>query len=513
MSVTPSVLTANTVVAGRYRIIRMLGAGFMGEVYECVDNRTGARAALKILKPSQNSSEEYVGRFFREAKAASAAANSHIIKITDVGHDKKLSIYFIVMELLEGHNLYDELEKFGGKLERAHALEIILQVLAGLRAAHKANVIHRDLKPENTFVGRDDMRPTLKVTLLDFGIAQFDAEGARMTNTSTVMGTPYYMSEEQARTPRQVDARTDIYSVGVMLYELLTGNVPFNGDGAIAILMSAARDPIPPMRDIDPQLAKIVSTAMARKADDRFATAEAFYRALEAYARKERFLPVGAQEFPLPEHPALTTPPEEPTEVVDLVPLTTTAPATEGAVLAHQSGTLAGVGEETVKPPPPIDVKLQQVGGDAGQPPSQQVPAPPRQAETSMSGTFDKRVPVRRSPRPTVIIACAVLVLAAIGALIARGVSNAPHPAPHATRDARPEPTPVEPTPPAPVPAPTPPRAEPTPPSATTTPQEPSRPVAQPSARGRGQQRPPRPHHRHRCHADPDDPDGPQICD
>jgi serine/threonine-protein kinase len=492
----------------------MLGAGFMGEVYECVDSRTGARGALKILKPSQNSSEEYVGRFFREAKAASAAANSHIIKITDVGHDRKLSIYFIVMELLEGHNLYDELEKFGGKLGPAHALEIILQVLAGLRAAHKANVIHRDLKPENTFVGRDDMRPTLKVTLLDFGIAQFEAEGARMTNTSTVMGTPYYMSEEQARTPRQVDARTDIYSVGVMLYELLTGNVPFNGDGAIAILMSAARDPIPPMRDIDPQLAKIVSTAMARKADDRFATAEAFYRALEAYARKQRFLPVGAQEFPLPEHPALTAPPEEPTEVVDLVPLTA-ASAAEGAILTHQSGTLAGVGEKTLKPPPPIDVKLQQVGGDAGQPPSQPVPTPPRQAETSMSGTFDKRVPVRRPSRTTgIIIAFAVVVLAAIGALIMRGVANTPHPTPHTTRDARPEPTPVEPSTPAP-PTPTPPPTDPATP-VVAAPQEPPAEVTPPSGRNRrtprGQPRPPH-SRRHRCHPDPDDPDGPQICD
>ncbi len=513
MSEETPLLVTNTVVAGRYRILRMLGSGMMGQVYEAEDQTTGTSVALKMLRPNLNAEDETVARFLKEPKAASAAARNsdHVIRVLDAGSDTKLGFHFLTMEFLVGHNLYEEMERFGGKLPPIHAVEVALQVLDGLEAAHEATVIHRDLKPENIFVARGRKHSTLMAKILDFGIAQVVAPGKdRMTRTATLMGTAYYMSPEQHQRPKEVDRRADIYSLGVILWEMLMGRPPFEGETFVATLMMAAREEPPPMEGIESDLQKVVLTAMAKRPNERFQSAAAFAQALERYAiANHEFTRIGVREFSLPEKAARLLPPvgaDEPTEVLDLVSNTTPPP--EGAILAHQSGTFAGVGEVTVKPPLPVNVKLQRLGGgDPGQ------ESPVRQAQTNLSGTFDKR-PTARSPRPTIIIAFAAVTLAAIiGVLIMRGVANTPRPTPHTTRDARPEPTPLEPTPP--VPAPTPPRAEPTPPVATT-PQEPPPPVAQPSGRNRrtprGQPRPPH-SRRHRCHPDPDDPDGPQICD
>ena len=236
-------LAPGDVVSGKYRIDAALGRGGMGEVFSAVHLQLGHRVALKVLRcPDANTS----ARFLREAQICARLRNDHIVQVFDIGHLPDGAPY-IVMEYLVGEDLARAIAR--GPLETSQAAEYLLQAGAALRAAHAAGVVHRDLKPANLFlVSRHEAPPLLKV--LDFGVSKVLGNAATdglETVPGTLIGSPLYMSPEQLNTPDAVDARTDIWSLGVILYEAVTAQPPFRAATLMAIAAAVARDtPVPP---------------------------------------------------------------------------------------------------------------------------------------------------------------------------------------------------------------------------------------------------------------------------
>jgi eukaryotic-like serine/threonine-protein kinase len=263
----------------KYRIVRVIGIGGMGTVYEAEHIVISRHVALKVLSPEFVERPETVERFFREAKAASAIGHPNIIDIYDVGREDDNTVY-IVMELLKGMNLADciDCEKH---LAPTAAAAIAAQVLSALRAAHEKGIVHRDLKADNVFLAVDS-RDRQEVKLLDFGIAkvgQTGAQGLGLTRDGDVVGTPYYLSPEQARGTRDVDARIDIWGVGVILYEMLTGQLPYTGENYNEVLGKILLDEPKPLLDLVPdtplELVAIVDKAMQKDRDKRYPSAAA----------------------------------------------------------------------------------------------------------------------------------------------------------------------------------------------------------------------------------------------
>ncbi|HEX2692292.1 MAG TPA: protein kinase [Kofleriaceae bacterium] len=266
-------------IDGRYRVLDLIGEGGMGKVYLAEHIEIGKRVALKVLHPSYSRMPDLVERFRREARAASKIGHPNIVDVTDSGTTADGSVYF-VMEYLEGVELGSVIEREGA-LDVARALKITGQICRALAAAHREGIIHRDLKPENIFlVTRDGTADVVKV--LDFGIAKTtEAEAARerrLTSPGMAMGTPEYMAPEQAA-GRPADARCDVYAVGAILYEMVTGVPPYSGDNFMEILTKKATvDPPPPIQvrgEIASQVSDVVTGAMARSPDDRPQTMEA----------------------------------------------------------------------------------------------------------------------------------------------------------------------------------------------------------------------------------------------
>ncbi|MEJ7600857.1 MAG: protein kinase [Kofleriaceae bacterium] len=260
-------------VDGRYRVIELIGEGGMGKVYLAEHVEIGKRVALKVLHPSYSRMPDLVERFRREARAASKIGHPNIVDVTDSGTTGDGSVYF-VMEFLEGVELGSVIEREGA-IDVARALRIAGQICRALAAAHAQGIVHRDLKPENVFlITRDGAADVVKV--LDFGIAKTtEAEAARerrLTSPGMAMGTPEYMSPEQAA-GRPADARCDVYALGAIMYEMVTGMPPYSGDNFMEILTKkATQDPPPPNTvrpELAPQVSELVMQAMARSPDAR----------------------------------------------------------------------------------------------------------------------------------------------------------------------------------------------------------------------------------------------------
>ena len=250
----------------------------MGAVYEAEHTRIERKVAVKVMHPEFSTTTEVADRFFREAQASSAIGHPNIIEIFDVGMSGD-GTAFIVMELLEGESLSDRMER-EGKIAHNTAVAVILQVLSALSMAHQKGIIHRDLKPDNVFLSID-ARGRHEVKLLDFGIAkvQGELEGDQgLTKTGTVLGTPNYMSPEQAR-GKDIDGRIDIWSAGVMLYEMLCGSLPFQGDSYNAVLSDILLESPRPLKLLSPDtpdaLIKVVERAMAKDRDRRYPDVQA----------------------------------------------------------------------------------------------------------------------------------------------------------------------------------------------------------------------------------------------
>ncbi len=269
---------------GNYQVLQKIGSGAMGNVFLAHHPVIGKRVALKVIHPELASNEEMIARFFNEARAVTQIGHENIVDVQDFGQTPD-GDSFIVMELLEGVSLGDKL-KHEGALSIPRATHIALQLADGLSAAHARGIIHRDLKPDNIFLIPRGGDPDF-VKILDFGLAKLSGPSQVMshqTKTGSLLGTPHYMAPEQAENVKKVDHRADVYSLGCILFQMLTGRVPFPGEGFGEVLVRHVREPPPlPSRlnpSVPPALEKIVLHALAKKPEFRFASMDEFRAAL-----------------------------------------------------------------------------------------------------------------------------------------------------------------------------------------------------------------------------------------
>jgi len=278
------VIGIGTVIQGKYRLVRALGDGGMGAVFEGEHVVLGTLVAVKVLHPEMVRRPEIIQRFLQEARVAAQIRSAHVVRVLDVDRTPAGDAY-IVMELLQGESLAALLDR-QRKLTTVIACEYARQILDALEAAHSLGIVHRDLKPENVFVTIDGGKETLK--LIDFGIAkarQSDPSKRGLTVAGAMMGTPEYMAPEQARSADRVDARADIYAAGVMLFEMLSGKRPVSGDDARVVAFRVERGDVEPLvraaPEVPRELAGLVHRAMAPQPELRFSTATEMRLALE----------------------------------------------------------------------------------------------------------------------------------------------------------------------------------------------------------------------------------------
>ncbi|HEX6276463.1 MAG TPA: serine/threonine-protein kinase [Polyangiaceae bacterium] len=269
-------MNEGSLIAGKYRLVSLLGRGGMGSVWRAQHLDLDAPVAIKLLDPSIAANPEGLTRFHREAQAAAALRSPHVVQIFDRGIDDATQQPFIVMELMEGESLADRIGRLG-LLSPEQTARIVTQVARALGRAHDAGIVHRDLKPDNIFLVRNEDEEVAKV--LDFGIAKSDKhrlDSGSHTRTGAVMGTPYYMSPEQISGSKGVDARTDIWALGVIACECLTGRRPFDAEtiGGLALKICAEPPPIPSrLGPVSPAFDAWFARSVARETTARFQTA------------------------------------------------------------------------------------------------------------------------------------------------------------------------------------------------------------------------------------------------
>jgi eukaryotic-like serine/threonine-protein kinase len=287
------------VIAGKYRLERLIGRGGMGEVYEARHVVVGRRFALKLLHPHLAQGSSAVSRFLREARAAGSLENPHIAAVVDFATTTD-GVPFLVMEYLEGISV-GQLLANEGALPVPRAVGLLLQLCRGLEAAHRAGIVHRDLKPDNLFVVENhDGTELLKI--LDFGIAKLvDEPTAQLTHSGAVLGTAFYMAPEQARGEKQIDFRVDIYALGVIAFELLSAQKPHPGDGYNAILAHILTQPAESLAGLRPGLpaglVALVEEAMAFAPARRPSSVAIWAESLAAFSGRE--VPAKAAQFDL----------------------------------------------------------------------------------------------------------------------------------------------------------------------------------------------------------------------
>ena len=290
MSASAPVERVGVSIGGKYKIVRLMAEGGMGAVYEAVHVVVKRRFAVKFLRAELTQRRDALARFQREAAAAGALESENIAAVVDFGITDDGAPY-IVMEYLVGCDLA-QLLRNSGPLPVERATDIVFQACLGIQQAHAAGVIHRDLKPENLFVCRRSDGSDL-VKIVDFGIAKFQASdaGAAVTKTGGIVGTPSYMSTEQARGGSAIDQCTDVYALGVILYELLSGHTPHPGDSYNAVIYHIATQPALALacegRELPSNLIEIVHRAIAHDPAERPASAEEFSRQLAPLASRQ----------------------------------------------------------------------------------------------------------------------------------------------------------------------------------------------------------------------------------
>lgn len=279
-------LQPGTSIPGGYEIVRRIAKGGMSWVFEGTHGGTGRRVAIKILHDSHRGDRSLSRRFINEARAAMQLRSPHVVVIEAVG-ELDLGLPYIVMEFLEGADLYQVLRDAGWRLPVETTLYVIDQVIDALAVAHAHGILHRDIKPENVYLLSAPQG--LQVKVLDFGLSHMPSSASHsgLTKTGTTVGTPQYMPIEQLRGTKDLDARVDVYAVGVLMYELLSGRCPYEGNDARDVMLRAAKGPPPPLSahrpDLPAGLLTAVDTAMARKREDRCASVSALRELLRSH--------------------------------------------------------------------------------------------------------------------------------------------------------------------------------------------------------------------------------------
>jgi len=268
-------------IDGRYQLTRQVANGGMASVYEAIDTRLDRKVAVKIMHPHLAQDEAFVNRFIREAKAAAALSHPNIVAVQDQGWNQNgVPAVFLVMELIEGHTLREYLNE-RGRFEIKDAINYLTPILSALAAAHDLGIVHRDMKPENILISKEG-----RVKIADFGLARGELIGSTMTaESSVVLGSVSYLSPEQVQ--RGVaDSRSDVYAIGIVAFEMLTGEKPFIGDSPIQIAYMHVNQEIPSLRskrkEIPEALDALISQATDRDPDKRPRTAGEFLKALES---------------------------------------------------------------------------------------------------------------------------------------------------------------------------------------------------------------------------------------
>ncbi len=338
----------------KYKIVRLLGEGGMGAVYEGENVRIHHRVAIKVLHPNVATDTGAQERFEREAQAAGRIGSEHICEVFDLG-ELPSGARYMVMEFLAGESLSARVTKLG-RIPAAQMGPLMLQLLDGLGAAHAAGIIHRDLKPDNVFLQRAKNGSDF-VKIVDFGVSKFNhlsgGSGMSMTRTGAVVGTPYYMSPEQVRGAKLVDHRSDLYSVGVVVFECITGVLPFEAETFNELMFKIAleppRDPEQLVPGLDPRFAAIVRKSMAREPDGRYASAQEFAQATMDWMQAANIPMLGMGSGAGNTTPFATSqagpPPAEPT--APAAPMATTGANNLGLDKTTASGSLSRT------PPPP----------------------------------------------------------------------------------------------------------------------------------------------------------------
>jgi tRNA A-37 threonylcarbamoyl transferase component Bud32 len=386
-------------IAGKYQLERLLGAGGMGAVYEAVHRFTHRRVAVKLMHPSFGRSKLAAERFLREAQAPGTIGHPGIVEVLDGGQDEDGSLY-LVLELLEGETLAGAMK--AGALDVQRLGAIALELLDALGAAHEAGFVHRDIKPDNVFLTPAGAEEPL-VKLLDFGVAGVLAEAGkpRLTVKGAVLGTPLYMSPEQAL-GHAVDARSDLWSVGAVMYQALAGCAPFGGDSIAALLVSISQQQHVPLDarrpEVPVRLAMVVERALEKKSENRWQSAQEMAEALRSaleHARRPRD-GGGPALAPPPAAVAPTTPLGERVESVQGWPWGVIAAAVlviglavgvgawtvgRGGRVAHAAAKLARPTAEVAEPSPIAEAPPRPTPGTASAPhPAATLPAAPRAA-------------------------------------------------------------------------------------------------------------------------------------
>jgi serine/threonine-protein kinase len=401
---------------GNYRIVSRLGMGGMGAVYLGEHTMIGRRAAIKVLLPQFSRQQEIVDRFFNEAKAGTAIGHPGIVQIFDFGYHRDDSAY-LVMELLLGEALNERLDRLG-RLGEDEALRIARQCASALAAAHAAGIIHRDLKPANIFLSTDpEMEAGERAKILDFGIAKLTDSGAAgdlRTRTGSMMGTPAYMSPEQCRGAGLVDHRSDIYSLGCVIFRMLCGRPPFLAEGVGDIIASHLREPAPSPRTFEPAISTaleaVVQRTLAKPPDARFSSMEELASVLQSLRQGGAFQ--HGSMYRRPETPGPPGPPGPPAPLDQrrALPAGHPAPAMQPPVPAQRTAF------PTVRPSSGSDMITTSIPLHTVQPyPRGATPEP-----TTLGSVASQRMQAvkRRSRRGLAIAGTAVAVGSAVALLV-----------------------------------------------------------------------------------------------
>ncbi len=313
-----------TTVAERYRLVRILGRGGMGVVYEAEFLGSTRHVAIKVMHPENKVDTDNVRRFMNEARAAGRVRHPNVVEVLDAGEDPEDGSLFIVLELLTGIDLATYLLRYE-KLLPGETLTVVCQVLQALIVAHRENIVHRDIKPENVFLARRPSGET-HVKIVDFGISKIiDPEkeiSLSITRANTTVGTPHYMSPEQAR-GESIDPRADIWALGIVMYECLTGEIPFDGENYNQQILAVVTEEHRPasVHGVEAELSAIIDRCLQKDRDHRFTSASDMLSELGRYVARHPEIPVrpallripSPEEFP-------TARPDDPTTVLDVPP-------------------------------------------------------------------------------------------------------------------------------------------------------------------------------------------------